>query len=273
MKCFKSLVRVKNKMNSKFCCYNRVNDLLGTNFESNKDIDWKIISKDYKLSEDFMREFKNKLDWYNLSIYQSFSESFIEEFKRRVNWDFISIHQKLSEEFILKYKKKLNLKLVSGSQVLSEDFIKKFKYQVDWERISAYQSLSEKFIEGHKYLVSWTNISRHQLLSTEFIIKFAEFVNLYNISRSQPFLDLNNSRLESMIDKELLGMNTFYDLYQKTKDRGWFVGYVVNESNHFSIINPSALVSYNIKAMIYWKDVDLIYRVREYKPIRLVKII
>ena len=41
-----------------------------------KDYDWEKISKTQKLSELFIREFKNKVDWVTISDGQELSESF-----------------------------------------------------------------------------------------------------------------------------------------------------------------------------------------------------
>jgi len=89
-------------------------------FEHEKD--FKALSKK-KLSEDFIREFEDKVNWYRISKYQVLSESFIREFEDRVNW-----------------------KEISEYQVLSESFIREFEDRVNWERISKYQKLSENFI-------------------------------------------------------------------------------------------------------------------------------
>ena len=70
---------------------------------------WCDISRNQKLSEEFMREFKEKINWCIISYNQSLSEDFIREFKDEVNWDEISIHQKLSDEFVEEFKEKLNL--------------------------------------------------------------------------------------------------------------------------------------------------------------------
>ena len=52
------------------------------------------------LTEDFIREFQDKVDWEYISIYQNLSEDFIKEFQNKVNWRIISKYQKLSEDFI-----------------------------------------------------------------------------------------------------------------------------------------------------------------------------
>ena len=59
----------------------RANEILGTNYDA-----WRLISKHQSLSEDFIREFKDRVDWMSISSYQHLSEDFIREFKDRVDW-------------------------------------------------------------------------------------------------------------------------------------------------------------------------------------------
>jgi hypothetical protein len=68
---------------------------------------WSCISHSQKLSEEFIREFKDKVDWFHISQYQKLSEEFIREFKDKVDWSYISQYQKLSESFIREFKIKL----------------------------------------------------------------------------------------------------------------------------------------------------------------------
>ena len=58
-----------------------------------KIINWNYISKYQKLSEDFIREFQNKINWHWISHYQNLSEDFIREFKNKVDWHWISHYQ------------------------------------------------------------------------------------------------------------------------------------------------------------------------------------
>ena len=57
--------------------------------------DWGMISQIKYLSEDFIREFKDRVDWELISSQQKLSEDFIREFQDRVDWDYISINQTL----------------------------------------------------------------------------------------------------------------------------------------------------------------------------------
>jgi hypothetical protein len=71
-----------------------------------KKYQWGIISIQQKLSEDFIREFKDKVYWDGISIYQELSEDFIREFKDEIYWNYILTHQTLSPNFINEFKQK-----------------------------------------------------------------------------------------------------------------------------------------------------------------------
>ena len=57
------------------------------------------ISRYQKLSEDFIREFKNRVEWGYISEFQKLSENFIREFKDKVDWYNIITNQELSKDF------------------------------------------------------------------------------------------------------------------------------------------------------------------------------
>ena len=76
----------------------QLRDLIGEKIKI-YDLDWIYISYHQKLSEGFIREFKDKVDWKYISRFQELSEEFIREFKDRVNWEYISVFQILSEGF------------------------------------------------------------------------------------------------------------------------------------------------------------------------------
>ena len=53
--------------------------------------DWSLLSMHQTLTEDFIREFKDKVDWDVICTSQKLSESFIREFKDLVKWDKIHV--------------------------------------------------------------------------------------------------------------------------------------------------------------------------------------
>jgi hypothetical protein len=100
------------------------------------------------LSEDFIREFQDKVNWRAVSEYQTLSVDFIREFQNKIeetrSWDRISGYQKLSEDFIREFKDKLSWGKISYFQKLSEDFIREFQDKVNWEYIQSNENISDE---------------------------------------------------------------------------------------------------------------------------------
>jgi hypothetical protein len=70
-------------------------------------VDWNWVSGNYPLYEDFIREFEEFIDWEEVSKYQNLSEGFIRDYKDKVDWKWISRYQSLSEEFIREFQDKV----------------------------------------------------------------------------------------------------------------------------------------------------------------------
>jgi hypothetical protein len=109
-----------------------------------------FINNEY--SEEEIRKTINQLsknDWINISYYQILSEDFIKEFQDKINWTCISEYQTLSEDFIREFQNKVNWSNISFYQTLSEDFIREFQDKVNWINIRFNEKLqlSDKFCE------------------------------------------------------------------------------------------------------------------------------
>jgi len=140
-------------------------------------------------SEEFIREFEDKVDWEWISQYQKLSEEFIREFEDKVYWSWISEYQKLSEEFIREFKDEVDWYRVSVYQKLSKEFIREFKDEVDWECISRYQKLSEGFIREFKLNInhetSWLYKTEKQKLA---YIRKRQLHKIYKLSKDKRHL-------------------------------------------------------------------------------------
>lgn len=195
---------------------------------------------------------------------------------QEINWNFISIYKRLSEEFILEYSNYLNWGTVIIFQSLSENLIRIFSDRINLWVISEHQVLSESFIEDYKNSINWGNISSNQVLSWNFILKHKDLVNWTMISMYQPFIDPGYHK----IDQDTIKLNHLSRVYQATKDQEWFIGYVriwgkvYGNYNFYTIPHPTSntLMSESlIKSKIFWKDLVMIDKIKEYEPIREVK--
>jgi len=121
-------------------------------------------------------------EWEKISCYQKLSEAFIREFKNEVYWIYISSYQKLSEAFIGEFKDKVSWYYISYSQKLSEEFIRELKDKVIWECISDHQKLSgrfiDEFIDYMYYEKSFRNIYKE---------RFYQYINsnIYTINKRE----------------------------------------------------------------------------------------
>ena len=155
---------------------------------------WCYISQFQHLSENFIREFQNKVLWDQICGHQYLSEDFIREFQDKVHWGFISRHQILSEGFIREFHNRINWIAISIEQHLPEDLIRKFQNKVHWGFICMYQNLSEDFIKEFQDKMHWSSIFTYQNLSEDFIREFK-----HKMSYSQILI---NQRLSEDFRKE-----------------------------------------------------------------------
>lgn len=69
-----------------------------------------IISEDPNLSEDFIREFHDRMWWWKICWHSKLSENFIREFRDKVDWAYISRYQRFTSNFYSEFKDKINVK-------------------------------------------------------------------------------------------------------------------------------------------------------------------
>lgn len=139
-----------------------------------KRVDWSAISRDEKLTEDFMRKYSKKIKWNIICYSQKLSEAFIEEFINKIYWEEICTWQTLSEDFIRKYKDKVDWREISEHQILSNDFICEFKDKVDWFFVCKHQTLSMECMRACSEYLFWEHIYIYQEFDQEFKNEFKD---------------------------------------------------------------------------------------------------
>ena len=227
-------------------------EVLGLTNEN--QIDWFDVSRNRKLSENFIEKHANQVDWFYISMYQKLSEPFIEQHKNDVNWDWISMYQNLSEDFIEKHKDDVNWFWISMYQKLSENFIEQHKNDVDWFYISEYQKLSKQFIEKYKNNLemdlvndSWnyksTEFKKQAVINTGLYDCYDDYFIAYKGIRSDRYSKFN-----------------FQYQYLPNQTYETFADYSDNEDSFgFSAWNYENAKSYCdelvVKVKIYYKDV------------------
>jgi len=106
---------------------------------------WNLIPNNEFEAEGFNNWWDSPRYWTNISAREKLSEEFIREFKDRVNWHYISLTQKLSEGFIREFIEKLYvpaLLLNSNKDNYSEELTTYLKLR--YEKLKTFKKLCGK---------------------------------------------------------------------------------------------------------------------------------
>jgi len=115
-------------------CCNRIPELIIVARHRDNDfeeLNWREISSDPNLTEEFIETYKNDLNWYELSCQYPMSEEFMERYIGKINWSAICSNQKLSEEFVERHEEKIVWYDLHHSQDFSEKFLEKHLYRME----------------------------------------------------------------------------------------------------------------------------------------------
>ena len=137
-------------------------------------ISWKRLSERQTLSEDFIREFQDRVDWWGISYGQKLSEHFIREFQDKVSWKRISYRQKLSEDFIREFQDEFDWCYISWDQKLSEGFISEFQDRLNNSDSDSDSDVQSKALDSTTGMIRlWTMKVWLRLLRTKVAMMIA----------------------------------------------------------------------------------------------------
>lgn len=113
-------------------------------------VNWFDISWHKNLSEEFIREFQDKVNWYLISAgHDPLSDDFIREFQDKIDWFEISYNFRgLSEEIIREFQDKLYWPWVSWKQDLSPEFCFEFYDKVSWKTLYRFGKLYKGYFDN-----------------------------------------------------------------------------------------------------------------------------
>lgn len=185
---------------------------------------WEQVITHCKLSESFIREFKDRFNISYIVYYQKVSKDFIREIMEDNNvifWRNLCSSQNIGSEYFNEFRFKLHwtnilsdrthsispeeveehfydildfttcqdareweLATLSRYPNLTQQFINKHSKWLDWNFISCYQDLSEDFIERNQDKVNWDMISSSQKLSKKFIMKYKDKLDWFRLTKN-----------------------------------------------------------------------------------------
>ena len=173
-------------------------------------IDWNKISNE-KLSEDFVREFQDKVSWRNIFLTGEFTDEFIDEFSDKVPWSYISQKRSPSIKLYSKYRSRVNWASIYN-HVLSEDFMRHFQTEIHWDKISQKQKIPEDLIiEFSDKLMDWLNILRYQKLSENFLRQlYRKFTQNIPFISSYHMIGLSEEKYRKYVFRDFWSIISMY---------------------------------------------------------------
>lgn len=165
--------------------------------DPNNEWEWNSISKNNKISLNFIREFYMLVNWDIVSVRNDINEEFIIEFEKKVNFKKINT-KKLSIEFIRRYRHFLNWDILSTH--ISEKYYYEFQSYINWDIISE-KDIDEDFVGKYQKFLNWDIISEKDILPESFLLKFIHKLNLNKIHTKVLFTllvyKININRIQS----------------------------------------------------------------------------
>lgn len=142
-------------------------------------LDWKIISKSIRLSEETIIMCSDYLDWDNIYSFSfdTISENFIVNNINKISK--FNIDRIFSEETLDKYFDKL-YNPSSLNITFSENFINKYADKIGYNKILLTQNVSYDFIDKHVFKFNKTLLSTHPL-NEEMVLKYIDYLNLDDV--------------------------------------------------------------------------------------------
>ena len=152
----------------------------------------------YTLSEDFFRRHKEEIPWGMLTNFERFSEEFIREFKDKIRfdrnqinfvdrshefirefqdyittywWDIIAESYPLTKDFVIEFKHEMKLHILVKNPAFELDMLGLKEEEITRDFLDykiGYLNLKEKDVEKYSHLINWEAISFLDNFSVEF---------------------------------------------------------------------------------------------------------
>lgn len=135
-------------------------------------MNWEEISSEPELTEDFIRDHKEKVNWEHISKYQRLSNAFILEMEEHIHFDDLSYNENLTEENIQEFSSKLycDYIIVRHFPVSDQTLQDMFPY-INWKNIhnllAIYNTQFLPFVQRYQEHIHWTAIFENYSFSEE----------------------------------------------------------------------------------------------------------
>ncbi len=161
--------------------YNDAQEVVG--LKDPNRANWRKLSKEERLSKNFMIEYADFLDWNQISAQQPLDLYLMQTFYAKIKWKKIAQNPHISDDFKLLAQYKLNVaKLLNNVPTLPAGFVERNYLQwgdqrICWINLSSKHTLSEDFIHRFRFLLDWPSIYQSQThLSEVFLVQYESYL-------------------------------------------------------------------------------------------------
>lgn len=166
-------------------------------------IHWFLVSRNQRLSNEFILEYIDFLNIDQISISQNLSEDTLRKICHRFtenDWRNISSKQKLSEKFMRDFFDKFHKNTLCMKQEFSIKFLKDYSEKINWYYIGHNKHTTEAIIYKFIDNARWDAISASQPLSLNFVKKNWSHLKLYRNKM------MSNSKVSAKVKSFIAGM-------------------------------------------------------------------
>jgi hypothetical protein len=161
-------------------------------FKDNDEINWNFIFRNYKFSEEQLREWENKISEKGWKVFAEKQQNISEEF----------ISDNLQK--LMKNKKYIDNNVLRNNQLSESFFIKNYNKlnEESWKIISKEQNLSLKFIADNKNYLDFNLLKKNPFYNNKYGgLNVRRSFNKKNINK---FVDIiNDKEIEESLKKEI----------------------------------------------------------------------
>lgn len=240
--------------------------------EFDNNLPWYIVSCNFKLTVEMLKEFETKIFWRSYSRFnEHITDDVIINFPGRLNWQFLTMRIKMTEYTLRLFKDKIDWEIAPCTQTLPEDLI--YEYIEKNENLSnlfRFQKLSEELINNYIKNKGPTYLSRiitYQEVSDNFILRNLSYLDnddIRDIIRNKKIsenilLKLTDLDINFILDNQCVSDDFIINYIERYGDETIDINSII--INH----NPTdKLLEYIIKNCSNY-DLDILVQICELK--------
>ena len=178
--------------------------------------DRKTIYENPSLNQKFIDLFHDYIDWNLFLIHKKFklTDAFIKKYKNKVqdfNWFVVS--EQMDDEDLFKFMEYIQWNDPAPYYLMSENFIKTYPNIIHWQTLCSVRELSEELIDQFSDKVHWPSVLQlKDNLSDGFKSKYKHIIEKINVNDSFLILHLLSSKFPPYLTSNHILFQFWYSI-------------------------------------------------------------